>query len=279
VTGHGSNDGRRGASRGEFRLRVLNSLPDLHQRYLYGEVQKRCGRFLRARHGASSEVSLEELLSEVWKKLLGSLSIQEEIPKFPFEETSINPYAPDLDGRVIWLIEEIGGADALSHRFEDILRQRYGRTIPDVGRPLVQADGLDQLPEDVLEPSVEIVDTSVLVWHGLLQLAKERFSSEDDVSMMLQLLATAPDLFEDSVGGQWPINRIVSELNALFPEATWRADRVDNAKRRLVAWIARFKKTNGFDQTDFEALLVRIAKMPDSTRQTKQTRFRSNVLS
>src|SRR5262249_13166004 len=53
-------------------------------------------------------------------------------------EWSVAPDAPERDGRVIWLIEEIGGFDAIAHRHEDILRQRFGRSQPGRGRPIVQ---------------------------------------------------------------------------------------------------------------------------------------------
>lgn len=270
---------RQGETRGEFRLRVLNSLPDLHQRYLYDEVQKRCSRFLRMRRVGNSEVSLSELLSEVWRKLLGSLSIQDSMTRYPFEETSIHPHAPDRDGRVVWLIEEIGGSDALAHRLEDIMRQRYGRAIPEGGRPIVQADDFDDLSEGTLDPPVEVEDNNALIWRGLVGLAQDRFRPDDDVAILLQLLATTAELFEDSVGGQWPINRILSELNVRFPEPAWRVDRVDNAKRRLLGWISRVKKNNGLDQTDFEALLVLIAKRSGVARQGGKPHPRSNALS
>jgi hypothetical protein len=35
---------------------------------------------------------------------------------------SIDPEAPEHDGRVVWLIDQIGGSAEISHRREDILR-------------------------------------------------------------------------------------------------------------------------------------------------------------
>jgi hypothetical protein len=249
-------------AQGELRLRVLASLPPLHQRYLFEEIRKRCSRFLRQRGVTESEVSVEELLSEVWAKLLGSLSIQDERTMSSHVETTDDPHAPDRDGRVIWLIEEIGGVDAISHRLEDIFRQRYGRHKPDVGRRLVQANGHDDSinNDGVAEPLIEIEDDIPLIWIGLVHLAKTRFPPEDDVSMLLQLFKDRPGLFDDAPNAQWPINEMVTLLNRLFPDPPWRIDRVDNAKRRLVNWIRRLKQRNGLDQTDLEALFVRIAR-------------------
>jgi hypothetical protein len=255
--------GPRGLSetRGELRLRVLTSLPTLHQRYLFEEVRKGCSRFLRQRGIVSSEVSVEELLSEVWKKLLGSVSVQDEKPTSPLAAASENPLAPDRDGRVIWLIEEVGGIEAMSHRYEDILRQRHGRSKPNVGRPLVQPNGEDELIIYVGSgPPNEIEVTTGLVWLGLIRLAERRFPSDDDVFMLLELFKKHSSLFDECSSSQWPINEMVVLLNELFPEPGWRTDRVDNAKRRLVNWIRRLKQRNGLDQTDLEALFVRIAR-------------------
>jgi hypothetical protein len=63
-------DGR-GASHGELRLRVLGSLPRSHQQYLFEEIRKLCVDYLRNRRVPASEMTPEELLSEVWQKLLG----------------------------------------------------------------------------------------------------------------------------------------------------------------------------------------------------------------
>jgi hypothetical protein len=252
--------GDQNKARGELRLRILNSLPALHQRYLFEEVRKRCSRYLRNRGGSGSEVSIEEILSEVWKKLLSNISVQDETTVLPFDGSSIDLDAPDRDGRVVWLMEEIGGLEAMSHRYEDIFRERYGRSKPLVGRPMVQPDSDEEFEAiGISEPPAEIEEVARLAWLGLNKLAEGRFSP-DDVSMLLRLFREIPDLFEEAAKGQWPINDMVRELNILFPDPTWRADRVDNAKRRLVKWIERLKQKNGLDQTDLEALLVRVAR-------------------
>jgi hypothetical protein len=74
----------------------------------------------------------KELVSEVWVKLLGTVTLDNDeaeglTPGIP-ANWSVNANAPERDGRVVWLIKEIGGYDAIGHRHEDILRQR-DRTI------------------------------------------------------------------------------------------------------------------------------------------------------
>jgi hypothetical protein len=213
-------------------------------------------------------VSVEELVSEVWAKLLGSFAIQDEKPMPPFAEATFDLDAPDRDGRIIWLVEEVGGIDVMSHRVEDILRQRHGRHRPDVGRPLVQTDGEeDTLADCAAEPSIDGASDIPLIWIGLLKLAKTRFPPGDDVAMLLKLFTNSPNLFDDAPGAQWPISEIVTSLNMLFPDPAWRADRVDNAKRRLVSWIKRLKQRNGLDDTDLEALFVRVARGLNSEKR------------
>jgi hypothetical protein len=255
----------RDETRGELRLRVLNSLPGLHQQYLFEEIRKQCSKYLRSKSVSGSEISIEELLSEVWKKLLGSVSVQDEATIATFEETSIDLHAPDRDGRVIWLLREVGGFEAMSHRCEDILRLRFGRALPEGGRPWVQPIGeidIIDVPEQSMEAPPE--EVTRLIWIGLFKLAERRFPPEDDVSMLLRLFKDSPDLFDDAASGQWPINDIVIRLSTLFPDPAWRVDRVDNAKRRLLNWVRRLKERNGLDQVDLEAFFVRIARGPSN---------------
>jgi hypothetical protein len=248
-------------ARAELRLRVLKSLPFLHQRFLFQEITERCSRYLRRSAVNNSEVSVEEMLSEVWKKMLSSVSVHDENVALELERLTIDPRSPEGDGRVIWLIEEIGGAEALAHRHEDILRQRYGRYIPERGRRIVQAEDDEEFEAiGVYQPPAEVEDVSRLAWSGLIKLAERKFPPNDDVSALLQLLDQTPDLFDKAGTGKWPINDIVLGLNSLFPDATWDDDRVDNAKRRLTRWTSRLMEVNGLDQSDFEALLVRVAK-------------------
>src|SRR5262249_33875012 len=75
-----------------------------------------------------------ELVSEVWAKLIGSITMRDpnngtERSNFPDpSEWTIDPH--ENDGRVVWLIREIGGPRALAHRCEDIRRRRWGRATP-----------------------------------------------------------------------------------------------------------------------------------------------------
>src|SRR5262249_11454648 len=61
-------------TRGELRLRVLCSLPQSHKRYLFSEIQSLCSDYLRKNRIPAQELTTEELVSEVWLKLLGNVS-------------------------------------------------------------------------------------------------------------------------------------------------------------------------------------------------------------
>jgi hypothetical protein len=269
-----------GTTRGELRLRVLWSLPPTHQRYLFEEVRKLCRHYLRNRRIPASEVSPEELLSEVWQKLLATVSLSDdECPEAVFP-SSTDP-VPEQDGRVIWLIEEIGGAAALAHRFEDIMRQRHGRMLPEQGRRTVQARDEDEPSEigsdsDAPDP-LEQADTSRIL-RGLLATAELQFQAQDDVWMLLRLLEDDPAILEDS-GSQWPIATMVALLNKRFAPPPWSSDRVDNAKRRIVNWIHRLMRTNGFDAIDLEGLFARVARQKEGGQRVllREVHY-SNVL-
>jgi hypothetical protein len=143
----------------------------------------------------------KELVSEVWVKLLGTVSLGNDeaeglTPGFP-ANWSVNANTPGRDGRVVWLIKEIGGSDAIGHRHEDILRQRYGRSLPGRGRPMVQPgnedDDFGTEPDPSQRGMLEEVDAR-RVWRGLLVTADLQFERHDDVSMLLRLLADVPDI-------------------------------------------------------------------------------------
>jgi hypothetical protein len=258
---------RLGQARAELRLRVLRSLPPRHQRYLFEEIRKVCREFLRNRGVPSSELTPEELLSEVWQKLLGPVSVGSgetiDLCSGDLTQVSIDEDVPGRDGRVVWLIEEIGGAMAMAHRREDILRRRFGRSSAGSGRPLVQPHD-DSVFTDIVSDAdaaapLEAADGR-LVWRGLLAMVALEFEPDDDLSMLLRLLSERPTLLQDAPGGQWPIMDIVNQLNLRFPPPTWSSDRVDNAKRRLLNWIRRLKRKNGLDDVDLEALFARVAR-------------------
>jgi hypothetical protein len=256
-----------GQARAELRLRVLRSLPPRHQQYLFEEIRKVCREFLRNRGVPSAELTPEELLSEVWQKLLGPVSVGSgetiDLYSGDLTQVSVDADVPGRDGRVVWLIEEIGGAMAMAHRREDILRRRFGRSSAGSGRPLVQPHD-DSVFTDVVSDAdaaamLEAADGR-LVWRGLLAMVALEFEPSDDLFMLLRLLSERPTLLQDAPGSQWPIMDIVNQLNLRFPPPTWSSDRVDNAKRRLLNWIRRLKRKNGLDDVDLEALFARVAR-------------------
>jgi hypothetical protein len=272
---------RPGQARAELRLRVLHSLPPRHQRYLFEEIRKLCHHFLHSQRVPSSEMTPEELLSEVWQKLLGAVSVQSEegaSPALDPTQVSIDPDAPERDGRVVWLINEIGGSAGIAHRREDILRRRFGRASG--GNPLVQppSDGeFTEIMSDADATSALEAADGARVWRGLLATAGLEFAPSDDLSKLLQLLAEYPEILQDSSGGQWPITTLVVRLNNRYPPRTWTSDRVDNAKRRLLSWIQRLKRKNGLDEVDLEALFARVARQQERGSPTSPNRLHRHL--
>jgi hypothetical protein len=254
-----SADGSGGA---ELRLAVLWSLPTGHQTYLFEEVRKLCSGYLRRNRISAEDVTPLELVSEVWKKLLSSVSLETDRPlTVQASEWSTN-LAPERDGRVIWLVAEIGGSEAIGHRYEDIQRERHGRSKAGTGRPYQQRDE-DEPEETGVEPNepgmLEESDRR-RIWRGLLATAAIDFSPDDDVSVVLELLAGDPDILSESPVGQWPVRLIVARLNDRPTSRRWSEDHVDNAKRRLMNWIVRLRNRNRLDGTDLEALFAKVAR-------------------
>jgi hypothetical protein len=236
-------------------------LPAAHQQYLFEKVMVLCSSYLRNKRVKTSELTTRELLSDVWIKLLGTVSLDdtEEFTPAAAPEWTVDPQTPERDGRVVWLIEEIGGAEAIAHRHEDIRRQRFGRAKPEVGRPIMQLE--DETGED-LDPDqsdgLRRMD-AYRIWAGLIAMADQEFQRRDDVSTLLRLMNDFRDLLEDS-SAQWPVKTIVALLNERFPPPTWTDRRVDNAKKRLLNWINRLMQKNGLDATDLEDLFARVAR-------------------
>lgn len=227
-----------------------------------------CNDFLRSQRVPSSELTPEELLSEIWQKLLGAVSVHSDEGSSAPNPTqvSIDADAPERDGRVVWLIDEIGGSVAMAHRREDILRRRFGRGASGNGRRLVQplSDGeFTEIMSEADAPSALEAADGVRIWRGLLAMAELEFRQNDDLSMLLRVLAENPEILQDSSGGQWPITELVYQLNNRFPPRSWTADRVDNAKRRALKWIKRLKRENGLDDVDLEALFARVARQQE----------------
>jgi hypothetical protein len=105
------------------------------------------------------------------------------------------------------------------------------------------------------------------VWGGFLATADLVFPQNDDVSMLLRLIADNPGILGNSSSGRWPVTLMVKLLNSRFPPPSWSDDRVDNAKRRLIIWIYRLMRKNGLDATDLEGLFARVARQRENRCQ------------
>jgi hypothetical protein len=269
---------------GTFALRVLWTLPQAHQVFLFHEVGGLCRRYLRSKPDDASDISSEELLSEVWAKLIGSITMSD--PNDASEKShlpepsdwSIDPHVPENDGRVIWLIREVGGPRALAHRCEDIRRRRWGRATSGVGRPLVQPTEFPDIEADPDKGGLELAD-AVNIWRGVLITAERTFRPDDDVCKLLRMLAKTPGVLEGSHGSRWPVGKLVTILNGEFSPPPWSDDRVDNAKKRLLNWVQRLMRQNGLDATDVEAVFARVARQKFQQRTPVMESSGSNLQS
>jgi len=219
-----------------------------------------CSEYLRRNGISAQEITANELLSEVWLKLVGTVALpnDKDFPALDPAEWSVDLHMPERDGRIVWLIEEIGGSKAISHRVADVWRRRFGRD-----RTTVQIEGDEDSSDNEACPEG---DTSLRaadarrVWLGLLAMASKEFGPEEDVAKLLGVLAREPDIFDESSGTQWPVRRLVALLNEHFPPPDWKDRRVDDAKRRLTNWINRLMKRNALDAVGLEDLFARVAR-------------------
>jgi hypothetical protein len=312
------------APRGESRLRVLAALPQSHRDYFFDETRKLCRNYISSIGTPMSDRESEtlELFSEVAAKLLGATSGSRDQAKgqavaqnidgdrtesndgddgdVPADDLSAPPTTwmtedgdPKLDGRVAWLLGEIGGRRVLSHRYEDTRRRRWGRW-QESGYRVVQISALrsdgeaGNVSEDEMlsrladsshplrqEPDDPHHESDMRrVWIGILALAETEFVAHDDVSILLRLLSEDSDI-QAGFGTEWPIRQIVNALNASKPARPWSDDRVDNAKKRLRNWIGRLKRKQGLDSTDLMAMFARYArKREQSAAPTVQAQFK-----
>jgi hypothetical protein len=252
---------------GALRLAVLSSLPSGHQRYLFKKVTNLCADWLRRQRISSSETSSSELASEIWLKLVSTLSPANN--DSGIIRGAVGAADPRNDDRVLWLIAEIGGSQAIQHRFEDIRRERYGRG----GRLKQPGEKPNEDEPGASTPqygSPRHLQDLRDVWRGMLIVARQDFAGTDDLLLLLQLLADEPELLEESWGHQWPIQRIVELLSNRPPPRDWNQTLVDNAKRRLTGWIGRLMRKNGFDEVDLEALFAAVAKKGSKARDTHE---------
>lgn len=295
--------------RKEVRLRILNALPQRHLDYCCAEISRMCVAYIGSLgiSPAERDSLAMELLSEVMAKLLGVMSRRSDADAEPRTENdsggrevpqdqaerdeedeqasdeskvpivwAVDDADPSRDGRVSWLIREVGGRQALAHRYEDMRRQRWGRwdkngyrTVqPAELQSLGGADGDDDIlsrladtshPQQVeLEHPLHAADIK-LAWQGLLAAAERQFSAGADVTFLLGVLAQDADV-QAAFGTEWPIRQIVDVLNARHPKPPWSDDRVDNAKKRLKNWIWRLARENRFDTIDHLAFFARVAR-------------------
>jgi len=104
------------------------------------------------------------------------------------------------------LITEIGGFTAIKHRYQDLERERYGRSFQ------FEQIEQDEPEEGEVEPDDRTqrhrIEDVLHVWHGLLATAQDKFGPEEDVSLLLRLLADMPDVLDESFGTQWPIGTL-----------------------------------------------------------------------
>jgi hypothetical protein len=253
---------------GATRLRVLNSLPWRHQDYFFEAIRTLCtkhiARVSRGRSSADRDAEALELISEVMAKLLGvatigtGQSLDHDEKKATPRELLVND-DPKRDGRIAWLIDEVGGSQALTHRYEDIRRRRHGGKWQGDGYRQVQLneDHISGLAVDPDDPHYES-DTRQ-IWLGLLTAAETSFKADDDVSVLLNIMAHDADI-QAGFGSEWPIRQIVNALKQRHPNQPWNDDRVENAKKRLKNWISRLKRENGLDSSDLMDLFARYGR-------------------
>lgn len=259
--------GDRGTS-AATRLRVLSSLPQRHQDYLFEVVSKLCASYIASLRISMTDREAEalELLSEVMAKLLGVAGVgvdngrgsEEELPRTELEEAISND--PKCDARITWLVEHIGGWQGLKHRYEDILRRRYGGKWTGDGYPHTQLK-----PEEIENLSVEPDDPhhdGEMRWAfmGMLAMAESLFTPDDDVLILLAIVANDTAIQDGFFGSVWPISQIVDALNKGAPSRRWDDHRVDNAKKRLNRWVTRLWRTNGGDVDDLVGLFARYGR-------------------
>jgi hypothetical protein len=265
---------------GATRLQVLNSLPRRHQDYFFEEVRTLCTKHvaLASRHNPNTDRTSEafELFSEVMAKLLGVAGSgraqgadEPDGGELSHIRTADND--PKRDERVAWLIEEIGGAQALAHRYEDIRRRRHGGKWRDDGYRQIQLEQehIEHLGVDPEDPHHD--EDIRRVWRGVLAMAESEFRPHEDVRILLDLMAHDAEI-QAGFGSEWPIRKIVDTLNQRQANPAWNDDRVDNAKKRLRSWIGRIKRDHGLDSTDLMSLFAQHARGPSRQGVTPPTK-------
>lgn len=261
---------------GAARLRLLTSLPRGHQNYFFEAIRKLCLKHAsvgaRTVGQADRDSEAAELFSEVMAKLLGATGMEQNgnpQPTRALSEELAGHDDPKRDARVAWLIESVGGSQALAHRQEDIRRRRHGGKWRNDGYRHVQLEE-EHLENAYIDPDDphEDDDTS-RVWLGLLLAAKKQFKPNEDVSVLLRLLAHDENI-RACFGSEWPVRVIADALNKTHTSPRWTDDRVDNAKKRLKNWIARLKREQNLDSADLMAVFAGL--IPRQLATAKQVR-------
>ena len=257
---------------GTARLRVLNGLPRQHQDYFFEAVRRLCASYVGSRGTPVADRELEflELFSEVMAKLLGATAAgegqgprAEAADEMPNMDWNVHT-DPKQDGRVAWLVAEIGGRTALAHRHEDIRRRLYGRWREGSYRTDQLADEHTvDLAVDPIDPHDD--EDNRRAWRGLLAAAKTQFKPNEDVTVLLDLLAGDSEI-QAAFGSEWPVRQIVDTLNGRKPEKPWNDDRVDNAKKRLKSWIGRLRKTYQVETADLMHIFAQHARKQELTQ-------------
>src|SRR5262249_52916207 len=167
----------------ELRVQVMASLPRGHERYLYEEMRKLCRVHLHDNRVAASEISPEQLFSEIWLHLFGAVALPNEEANFSFRTQEGWNADPKHDTRVIWLIQEIGGPKGLAHRCEDIRRERWGRALSDGGRRTAQPDDEGEAfgggEDPLVDQSLQEADAR-RAWRGMIVALSREFEQEED---------------------------------------------------------------------------------------------------
>jgi hypothetical protein len=250
---------------GAARLSVLNSLPRQHQDYFFEAIRRMCAAYVASRGTpvAQRESESLELFSEVMAKLLGATSSGEgqQAAHKEYDEPKADLTAhkdPKQDGRVAWLVAEIGGRQALAHRHEDIRRRLYGRWREGGYKVEQLADEhVADLAVDPIDPHDD--EDNRRAWRGLLAAAKTEFEPHEDVSVLLNLLASDMEI-QAGFGSEWPVSQIVDTLNRSKPSRPWNDDRVDNAKKRLRGWIGRIRRKYNVEPADLMHIFAQYAR-------------------
>jgi hypothetical protein len=272
---------------GELRLALWSTLPERHRDEVCRQVRRRCEAFVAAAGVERSErgAAAASLMSEVIAHLLRAVSLrwdeetmhhaaESTAPAGPLCTSSATPAAPGpwsdaideqdaaRDGRVLWLVNEIGNRRALAHRFEDMRRRERGGKWDGTSYPFVQVEErvLEQLAGH-LEPADDPRESADAqqAWRGLVAMVAQQLGPQDDVLALVRLLAEDAGI-QEAFGAQWPIARIADGLGRRYGPSPWSEDRVENAKRRLTRWILRLRREHGLDAVDLRALLVRTAR-------------------